>query len=187
MEDFTNTPLAPPEPKPIDVQIEPAQPAPPVPEPFDVQTEPTQQAPPEPEPIHVQSESTQPLQPADSWPRAFVLGLVVAFTFILGLGIGFLGRPAIIKDLPIEVVVTVVADPASQAVAQTNVPSPTTAAPAEAASSPVEAPESTAGTAPEESVAGPTPTIMDFVLSDARHFQGDDNAPVTIIEFSDFK
>ena len=33
----------------------------------------------------------------------------------------------------------------------------------------------------------PTPTIMDFLLSDARHFQGDADAPVTIIEFSDFK
>jgi protein-disulfide isomerase len=112
------------------------------------------------------------------------------------LGIGFLGRPVIINDLPIEVVVTVVSNPASEAVAQTNAPNPTTAAPAEsapaaaapAASSPVEGPESTSGTVPEGPAAtGPTPTIMDFVLSDARHFQGDDNAPVTIIEFSDFK
>ena len=31
------------------------------------------------------------------------------------------------------------------------------------------------------------PDIMDMVLSDARHVQGDANAPVTIIEFSDFK
>jgi hypothetical protein len=156
----------------------------------------TPSAPPEPEPIDVQPEPSQPVQPADSWQRAFVLGLVVAFTFILGLGIGFLGRPVIINDLPIEVVVTVVSNPASEAVAQTNAPNPTTAAPAEsapaaaapAASSPVEGPESTSGTVPEGPAAtGPTPTIMDFVLSDARHFQGDDNAPVTIIEFSDFK
>jgi protein-disulfide isomerase len=33
----------------------------------------------------------------------------------------------------------------------------------------------------------PTPTIMDFVLSDARHFQGQADAPITLIEFSDFK
>jgi protein-disulfide isomerase len=32
-----------------------------------------------------------------------------------------------------------------------------------------------------------TPTIMDFVLSDARHFQGSADAPITMIEFSDFK
>jgi protein-disulfide isomerase len=35
--------------------------------------------------------------------------------------------------------------------------------------------------------ASPTPTIMDFVLSDARHFQGDSSAPVTLVEFSDLK
>jgi len=190
MEDFVNTPPAPPIPEPSDVQPEPSQHAPSEPEPTTVQPEPT-----EPEPIDVKPEPPQPIQPADSWQRAFIPGLVVAFTFILGLGLGFLGRPVIINDLPIEVVVTVVSNPASQAVAQTNAPDSTTAAPAESASaaaapttsSPVEPPESTAGSVPEESAAGPTPTIMDFVLSDARHFQGDDSAPVTMIEFSDFK
>ena len=39
-----------------------------------------------------------------------------------------------------------------------------------------------------DSAAGPlTPTIMDFVLSDARHFQGSAGSPVTVVEFSDFK
>jgi hypothetical protein len=198
MENFSNTPPAPPEPESIELQTEPTQPAPPEPEPIEVQTEPIEPV----QPADSQTEPIQPVQPADSWPRVFVLGLVVAFVFILGLGIGFLGRPVIINDLPIEVVVTVVSDPASQAVAQTNAPNPTTAAPAEsvptaaaptsaapAASSPVEAPESTSGTTTEDPAATalPTPTIMDFVLSDARHFQGDDNAPVTMVEFSDFK
>ena len=43
--------------------------------------------------------------------------------------------------------------------------------------------------APEDNPApsAPTPTIMDFVLSDARHFQGNPNALVTLVEFSDFK
>jgi protein-disulfide isomerase len=35
--------------------------------------------------------------------------------------------------------------------------------------------------------ATPTPSIMEFLLSDARHFQGDSDAPLTLIEFSDFK
>lgn len=33
----------------------------------------------------------------------------------------------------------------------------------------------------------PTPTMMDFILSDARHFQGEPNAPVILVEFSDFR
>jgi protein-disulfide isomerase len=32
-----------------------------------------------------------------------------------------------------------------------------------------------------------TPTIMEFVLSDARHVQGEAEAPVTVVESSDFK
>ena len=35
--------------------------------------------------------------------------------------------------------------------------------------------------------ASPTPTIMDFVLADTRHYQGNTDAPITIVELSDFK
>ena len=213
MDDFSKTPPAPSEPEPIDVQPEPPQPVqpadslldsiepaePPVdsqPEPIepvqmaDTQAEPSQSV----QMTDSSPEATQPVQSDDTWSRALLPGLVVAFTFILGLLIGFMGRPVVLKDLPIEVVVTVVADPAGQAVAQANAPDSTSSSPAESApaagapssaapadSSPVEAPQESEGT------TLPTPTIMDFVLSDARHFQGDDNAPVTIVEFSDFK
>jgi len=104
-----------------------------------------------------------------------VLGLTIALVFILGLALGFFGRPVILKDLPIEVVVTVVPSE-SQALAQANPPVN-------------ESTNSGSGVSEgrDEATAGqPTPTIMDFVLSDARHFQGDEAAPVTIIEFSDF-
>jgi hypothetical protein len=40
---------------------------------------------------------------------------------------------------------------------------------------------------PVDPNASPTPTIMDFLMSDARHIQGDAAAPVTLIEFADFK
>ncbi len=109
---------------------------------------------------------------------AVALGLVIAAAFILGLAIGFFGRPAFIQDLPIQVVVTMVPNEA-ETVAQAN-------------SQMTETESSTSSAANQDAAesnpnpAGPTPTIMDFVLSDARHFQGDDSAPVTIIEFSDF-
>ncbi|TKJ29532.1 MAG: hypothetical protein CEE40_07910 [Chloroflexi bacterium B3_Chlor] len=32
-----------------------------------------------------------------------------------------------------------------------------------------------------------TPTLMDIVAAETRHFVGDPNAPVTIIEFGDFQ
>ena len=33
----------------------------------------------------------------------------------------------------------------------------------------------------------PKPSLEDVLLANARHIQGEDNAPVTLIEFSDFK
>ena len=105
--------------------------------------------------------SPQPLNP-------LLLGLTIALVFIGGLALGFFGRPALIQDLPIEVVVTVVPNE-NQAVASV----------AASAGQPA---EERANTAPGQ----PTPTIMDFVLSDARHFQGNDQAEVTVVEFSDF-
>ena len=114
-----------------------------------------------------------------------ILGLTIALVFILGLALGFFGRPVIIEDLPIEVVVTVVPDE-SQALAQAQ----TSAAPEENVgnernSNPVSENHQTEMS--DEAISGePTPTIMDFVLSDARHFRGDEAAEVTIVEFSDF-
>lgn len=120
-------------------------------------------------------------------PNPLVLGLTIALVFILGLALGFLGRPVLIEDLPIEVVVTVVPGD-TEAVAQAN-------SPTQPASEPAENSASTTGqTNPQNEVDGsqsaaagaPTPTIMDFVLSDARHIEGSDEAEITIVEFSDF-
>jgi hypothetical protein len=95
--------------------------------------------------------------------------LFVRLTFVvalfLGMTLGYgLGRS---QSQPRDVVV-VTATPAD-AVAQANN-------------------NSTPPSEQSDSAAGPpTPTIMDFVLSDARHFQGNDGSPVTVVEFSDFK
>jgi protein-disulfide isomerase len=122
----------------------------------------------EPEPV--KESSPQNLNPL--W-----LGFTIALVFIVGLALGFFGRPVVIKDLPIEVVVTVVPGE-NQAVAQTAIQ----ASEADPAESQANVQDSEASGEPGQ----PTPTIMDFVLSDARHFQGNEAANVTVIEFSDF-
>ena len=95
--------------------------------------------------------------------KPWSLALILVITFVVGLAIGFLGRPVVMP--PQEVVVTVVVTPDTPAVAQAKA---------------TPEPETGAGQAA-------TPTIMDFILADARHFQGDPNAPITLVEFSDFR
>lgn len=104
-----------------------------------------------------------------SLPNFIYVGIASALAFALGLIIGFVGRPIVLDEAPGQAVVQ--ASPA-EAVATGNSNSQQTDVD-EAAG------ETTSATA--------TPTLMEFVMSDARHVQGDADAPVTIIEFSDFK
>lgn len=91
-------------------------------------------------------------------PFYFVLILIITLgAFAAGIALGFFGRPLVVEDKIVEVIVTTTPDPALEAVAEA-----------------------------KESDTAP-PTIMDFVLEDARHIQGEALAPVTIVEFSDFK
>ena len=105
----------------------------------------------------------------------YLLGVAMIATLVAGVAIGVLiNRPR----QSVQVVVTATPKPGSQPVAQAN-EQPSTQNNLAAAST---------STGNEANTAGPpTPTIMDFVLSDARHFQGSVDAPVTLIEFSDFK
>lgn len=107
---------------------------------------------------------------------AFFWGLVLAIMFLLGAAVGFMGRPLLIQDLPVEVAVTVIPDAEGQSMAQANQSQNQT--PAQSPASQLEE---------EANASSATPTIMDLVLSDARHIQGSADAPVTMIEFSDFK
>jgi protein-disulfide isomerase len=47
--------------------------------------------------------------------------------------------------------------------------------------------EQTSGQASQEKSPASTPTLMEYLVGQTRHFMGDQNAPVTLIEFSDFQ
>jgi len=97
-------------------------------------------------------------------PLSFALGVIAALVIggVIGYGVGLYQAAQIPPQVvEVEVVVTATPDP-EQAVAQAE------------SSSPADQPAS-----PDD--------IMEFLLSDARHFQGDTDAPVTLIEFSDFR
>lgn len=130
----------------------------------------------------------QPASPQPTNPLNVGFALVAAFA--IGLALGFWGRPQIISDVPIQVVVTVVPENSSETAAQAPASNSQPLSNSNSADSSTSVSEANpAAPQPEEAPASAqaTPTIMDFVMADARHIQGDMDAPVTIIEFSDFK
>jgi protein-disulfide isomerase len=102
--------------------------------------------------------------------KPFYQILILVIVFAVGLAIGFFGRPMVTPAE--EVVVTVVVTSQAAVAKATATPEPATPS---------------AETKSGANEGRPTPTIMDFILSDTRHFQGDPNAPVTMVEFSDFR
>ena len=129
-----------------------------------------------------------PAKQASAGPNPLTIGFALVLAFAIGLALGFFGRPRIIEDVPVQVVVTVVPDNSAQAVASNNNPGTSDNTEAVGENEDSAAAANTGDTeAPVDPNAPPTPTIMDFLMSDARHIQGDEAAPVTIIEFSDFK
>lgn len=123
------------------------------------------------DPIELEAAADAPPPQNDGRFGPLFVGLVFVAALFLGAAIGYgFGRSQ--SGPPEQVVVT--ATP-GQAVAQAGGRSAQPVQPSAAAA----APETASGEA--------TPTIMDFVLSDARHFQGSADAPITMVEFSDFK
>jgi protein-disulfide isomerase len=55
------------------------------------------------------------------------------------------------------------------------------------AGNPVASQEPASGQVSQEGSPASTPTLMEYLIGQTRHFQGDQNAPVTLIEFSDFQ
>lgn len=147
----------------------------------------------EPDKEDLNSYSTPPNQSAKNGPNPLLIGIVLVIVFAVGLALGFFGRPQIMADVPVQVVVTVIPNENSQAASQTTNAASNNESSARAAVSTTETITDNSTEASENETSGegveapPTPTIMEFLLADARHFQGDDAAPVTIIEFSDFK
>ena len=107
-----------------------------------------------------QLDENTPKQAANS--SSLVWRLLIAAAIIAALFIGFFSRP-LLEGPPtprvVELVITATPQAAAASVAEPAAPSPSAA----------------------------TPTIMDLVLADAQHFTGDPAAPVTMVEFSDFK
>jgi protein-disulfide isomerase len=111
--------------------------------------------------------------------RDTLLWLVgLAAVLAVGLTIGYSYSQS---KVPVQVVVTATPDPETQTVAQVE---PTQVS---AESTSKDTPTTSAATENTPASASPTPDVMEFLLSDARHFQGSPDAPVTMIEFSDFK
>ncbi|MCB9078596.1 MAG: hypothetical protein H6631_13435 [Anaerolineaceae bacterium] len=121
----------------------------------------------------------QPATPPTVSPVYF--GTALAIAFAIGLFIGLTGRPLVIRDVPVQVVVTVVPNPNGEAVAQ----APAAAAESAGGSGANQTAVDQSAQASADGTA--TPTLMEYVMSDARHIQGDANAPVTVVEYSDFK
>lgn len=113
-----------------------------------------------------QLDENTPKQAANN--SSLVWGLLIAAAFIAALFIGFFSRPLLVGSPTPRVVELVI----------------TATLPAAAASR-AEATALAQNAAPSPSAA--TPTIMDLVLAEAQHFSGDPAAPVTMVEFSDFK
>lgn len=101
------------------------------------------------------------------------LGLALVAMWVIGAVGGYLfGLAQTGQSAPVQVVVTATPSSNSQPIVQATQESTQA---------------DTSSTTAADPNAPPTPTIMEFVLADARHIEGSPDAPVTMIEFSDFK
>jgi hypothetical protein len=89
-----------------------------------------------------------------------VTALVALITLLIGIALGYTARP-MLDPAPAPTPVVIVVTPALNTAANATTPAaPTTTKRA---------------------------TILDAVIAQTRHFKGDPNAPVTLIEFGDFQ
>lgn len=100
--------------------------------------------------------------PAPRAPNAAAPMLVGLLMLLIGIVIGYLSHPALVGYIS---------------------PSPTPAPTSTTAPSPMP----TVDTAASATQAAYAAQLMDYVVANTRHFRGNVNAPVTLIEFSDFQ
>lgn len=138
-----------------------------------------------PTPVEVAAEDVEPIEPVTE-PETIQLDLSPLITLVVGLALGFLagfvGRPYLLAR----------SQPAALTAAGGSAArSPAAAAPASAAQStaPTSAPASSSNTSTDDAAsrAATAQRVMDMLIAQTRHFKGDPNAPVTMIEFSDFQ
>lgn len=135
-------------------------------------------------PAEVAAEDVEQTEPVAE-PETIQLNLGPLITLVIGLGLGFLagfaGRPYLMSQSQPSVALTQegVAQPSAAATpASAAQPAAPTSAPATSSNA------ATDDTASREAAAQ---RVMDVLIAQTRHFKGDPNAPVTIIEFSDFQ
>ena len=104
-------------------------------------------------------------QPDDPGQRAWLTPVLAIVMLVVGLFLGYMGRPFVQPLLAGSAGATQQAGTEQAGTQQAELPSVNpTLAPGE-----------------------PTPTLMEFLVSNTQHFKGDANAPVTMIEFSDYQ
>ena len=136
-------------------------------------------------PVEVAAEDVEPIEPVIE-SETIQLDLSPLITLVVGLALGFLagfvGRPYLLaRSQPAAITDT------SGSAAR----SPAAATPASAAQStaPTPAPASSSSTSTDDAASREATArrVMDMLIAQTRHFKGDPNAPVTMIEFSDFQ
>lgn len=113
----------------------------------------------------------------ESWATPLVGLLMLA----LGLLAGYVGRPLIAPQAAASA--PIVSTTTSPSKAQ----EPTAPAQASVDTTPESAQGQVPSTTPPTDQADQRKALMDALIKQTRHFLGDENAPVTIIEFSDFQ
>ncbi len=117
--------------------------------------------------------------------------LITVLSFAAGMAVGFFVRPIVLGDKVEVVEVLITATPAAKSIAKADSPTATPLSNSgdadNAAGTPAAENADSQSEEKADSANSGQPDIMDIILDDVRHFQGEADAPITIIEFSDFK